>query len=192
MIPAEGLRQSEGDFLGIISLGCVMENMWLEAKSLGIGFHVVSALSAPDNAEEVSHILRIPERLRIAFSCRIGYPAAARNKYLRVRRKVEDFAHKNRYGSSFECVIAVGVLPGGTPCGMQARAIENPISALSSRRSGALLGSNARRRLPLIRRHLALWHAEHVANDKYQPHVRLGRIYRAWRQCQRDFSSGTA
>ena len=99
--PSRRAPASEGDFLGIISLGCVMENMWLEAKSLGIGFHVVSALSAPDNAEEVSHILRIPERLRIAFSCRIGYPAAARNKYLRVRRKVEDFAHKNRYGSSF-------------------------------------------------------------------------------------------
>lgn len=30
---------SEGDVLGMMSLGCVMENMWLVAQSLGIGFH---------------------------------------------------------------------------------------------------------------------------------------------------------
>ena len=27
----------------MISLGCVLENMWLVAESLGIGFHVLSA-----------------------------------------------------------------------------------------------------------------------------------------------------
>ncbi len=103
--PERRAPASEGDFLGIISLGCVMENMWLEAKSLGIGFHIVSAFSAPDIAKEISHILGIPAHLRIAFSCRIGYPAAAPGKYLRVRRDIEDFTYKNRYGSAL----------GGTP-----------------------------------------------------------------------------
>lgn len=28
---------SEGDFLGHMSLGCVMENMWLMSQSLGVG-----------------------------------------------------------------------------------------------------------------------------------------------------------
>ena len=37
---------SEGDFLGILSLGCVMENMWLMAQSLGVGFQILSAFSA--------------------------------------------------------------------------------------------------------------------------------------------------
>ena len=45
--PSKRAPASEGDFLGIISLGCVMENMWLMAHSLGIGFHIVSAISAP-------------------------------------------------------------------------------------------------------------------------------------------------
>lgn len=36
---------SEGDVLGFISLGCVMENMWLMARSLGISFHVLSVLA---------------------------------------------------------------------------------------------------------------------------------------------------
>lgn len=98
--PRRRAPASEGDFLGIMSLGCVMENMWLEAKSLGIGFHIVSALSAPDIAKEVMRILGIPAHLQIAFTCRIGYPAAARGKYLRVRRDIEGFAHKNRYGSA--------------------------------------------------------------------------------------------
>jgi len=29
---------------GILSLGCVMENMWLMANSLGISFHIMSSL----------------------------------------------------------------------------------------------------------------------------------------------------
>ena len=35
--PSRRAPASEGDFLGILSLGCAMENMWLMANSLGIG-----------------------------------------------------------------------------------------------------------------------------------------------------------
>jgi nitroreductase len=63
---------SEGDFLGIMSLGCVMENMWIMATSLGIGFQIMS-----------------------------GYPSSKGSKYLRVRRNVEDFTHHNKFGSKY-------------------------------------------------------------------------------------------
>jgi len=86
---------SEGDFLGIISLGCVMENMWLAAESLGIGLQIVSSLSSEP---EVRRILGIPHDLIIAFSCRLGYPVAKPAKRLRVRREVKDFTHHNRFG----------------------------------------------------------------------------------------------
>src|ERR1019366_9311103 len=33
---------SEGDFLGIMSLGCVMQNMWLTAETLGVGMQIMS------------------------------------------------------------------------------------------------------------------------------------------------------
>jgi nitroreductase len=92
---------SEGDFLGIMSLGCVMENMWLMAQSLGIGFHILSALSADSVEKEVRHILDIPDPLRIAFACRLGYPISMPSKYLRVRRDVKDFAHYNRFGNKY-------------------------------------------------------------------------------------------
>jgi nitroreductase len=88
---------SEGDVLGMISLGCVMENMWLVAAALGIGFHVQSVMGADRVAQEVQRVLRVPEFLKIGFAVRLGYPATPAT-YLRVRRDVEDFTHRNRFG----------------------------------------------------------------------------------------------
>ena len=93
--PSRRAPASEGDFLGIISLGCVMENMWLAAESMGIGLHIVSSLSSSD---EVKTILGIPDDLIIAFSCRLGYPVSEPAPWLRVRRDVGDFTHHNRFG----------------------------------------------------------------------------------------------
>ncbi len=90
---------SEGDFLGIVSLGCLMENIWLAAESLGIGLHIVSSLSTDP---EVRKVLNIPDNLVIAFSCRLGYPAAKPAGYIRVRRDIKDFTHHNRYGNKEE------------------------------------------------------------------------------------------
>jgi nitroreductase len=96
--PAKRAPASEGDFLGIISLGCVMENMWLMANSLGIGFHILSSLSAETVEEEVKKILKIPENLKIAFSCRLGYPESVSPESLRVRRDIQDFTSYNKFG----------------------------------------------------------------------------------------------
>jgi nitroreductase len=97
--PSKRAPASKGDFLGIMSLGCVMENMWLMAHSLGIGFHIMSAFSADMVEKEVKHILNIPQYLKIAFAARLGYPLSTPPRYLRVRREVEDFTHHNRFGS---------------------------------------------------------------------------------------------
>lgn len=96
--PAKRAPASEGDFLGILSLGCAMENMWLMANSLGIGLHIVSSLSSGKVEKEVKNILNIPGNLMIAFSCRLGYPASTPAKYLRVRRDINDFTHHNKFG----------------------------------------------------------------------------------------------
>lgn len=89
---------SEGDFLGIISLGCITENMWLMAESLGIGFHIVSSLGAGPAEKELKHLLGIPNSLQIVYAIRLGYPVSGPDKYLRVRREVKDFTHHNRFG----------------------------------------------------------------------------------------------
>ncbi len=97
--PSKRAPASEGDFLGIISLGCMMENLWLAANSLGIDFHIVSALGSGPVETQVKRILAVPEPLRIAFSVRLGYALQPPPHNLRVRRDIEDFSHHNNFGT---------------------------------------------------------------------------------------------
>ena len=97
--PDKRAPDSEGDFLGHIGLGCVLENMWLMAYSLGIGLQVISILNREPAEREVKRVLGIPESFKIAFAFRLGYALPAPTKYLRVRREVEDFTHRNRFGN---------------------------------------------------------------------------------------------
>lgn len=96
--PSKRAPASEGDVLGFMSLGCLMENMWLVAHSLGISLQILSAFAAPVVEEKLKQILNVPEPLKIAYTCRLGYPTGS-NKYLRVRRDIVDFAHHNEFGN---------------------------------------------------------------------------------------------
>lgn len=89
---------SEGDVLGFISLGCMMENVWLMAQSLGIGVQIMSVFSGDFVELEVKKALEIPEHLRIAYAMRLGYPISKPSKFLRVRRDVSELAHHNLFG----------------------------------------------------------------------------------------------
>jgi nitroreductase len=94
--PSRRAPASEGDFLGIVSLGCAMENMWLMANSLGIGVHIVSSLSGKKVAAAIAKLLNLPDKFELAFSMRLGYPITPVH-YLRVRRDRDDFAHHNGF-----------------------------------------------------------------------------------------------
>ena len=96
--PARRAPASELDFLGAISLGCMTENLWLAASTLGIDFHVVSSLAVAPAEAEVRRILAIPAHVRIVFGIRLGYAASA-PRYLRVRRGIADFSHHNSFGN---------------------------------------------------------------------------------------------
>jgi len=87
---------SKGDILGFLSLGCVMQNMWLASESLGIGFQIMSAFSSEEIADSIKKMLNIPKYMKIAFAVRLGYPTS-QNNYLRVRRDVKDFTHHNLF-----------------------------------------------------------------------------------------------
>jgi nitroreductase len=86
---------SHGDVLGFMSLGCLMENMWLMAQSLGIGLQILSAFSAQPVETEIKKLLSVPDYMKIAYTCCLGYPKGATN-YLRVRRDMKDFTHHNQ------------------------------------------------------------------------------------------------
>ncbi len=96
---------SEGDVLGIMNLGCIMENMWLMAQSLGVSFQIMSVfssncISANDVEKEIKRILNISKYMKIAFALRLGYPISAPAKYPRVRRDVEAFTNYNSFGKN--------------------------------------------------------------------------------------------
>lgn len=95
--PRKRAPASAGDFLGIMSLGCVLQNIWLTAEELGIGLQVMSVFSAEDVADALRRILRLPGHMRIAFACRLGYPPPPPVPYLRVRRSLARFTHRNRF-----------------------------------------------------------------------------------------------
>jgi nitroreductase len=90
---------SENDILGFMSLGCIMENMWLMAQELEIGFQIMSVFGGNSVEQDVKKILEIPEYLRIAYAVRLGYPVSKPSKFLRVRRDIEGFVHYNRFGN---------------------------------------------------------------------------------------------
>lgn len=90
---------SEGDVLGIVSLGCVLENMWLMTQSLGIGFQIMSVFSGTSVEQDVKKVLEIPEDMRIAYAVRLGYPVSETPSVLSVRRDVIELAHHNRFGN---------------------------------------------------------------------------------------------
>jgi nitroreductase len=86
------------DVYGFMSLGCLMENIWLAAEALGVGMQILSLSATASVEKELKQILGVPEALKIAYTVRLGYPTAP-VKGLRVRRDIEDFTHHNRYGS---------------------------------------------------------------------------------------------
>jgi nitroreductase len=95
--PLRRAPASEGDFLGIMSLGCVMQNMWLMAQALGIGMQIMSVFGGVAVENELRSRLSIPSHLRIAFACRLGYRAGEARPHLRVRRPIGRFVHRNSY-----------------------------------------------------------------------------------------------
>ena len=95
--PSRRAPASKGDFLGTISLGCVMENMWLMANSLGIDFHIVSSLSNGPFEKTIKKLMNIPDNLIIAYSFRLGYGVST-PKYIRIRLDIQDFTYHNKYG----------------------------------------------------------------------------------------------
>lgn len=60
--------------IGLQSLAHVMENMWLKATALGLGFHLVSATSEMSSDEEFCRMLGIAPGEWDLMGCAVGYP----------------------------------------------------------------------------------------------------------------------
>jgi len=96
--PSRRAPASENDFLGAISLGCMIENMWLMATALGIDFHIISSLANEPIADAAKEILCIPCEQTIALSIRLGH-STTQHQGPRVRRDLADFVSLGTYGA---------------------------------------------------------------------------------------------
>ncbi len=94
--PRKRAPASGGDVLGFMSLGCLMENIWLAASSLGVSMQILSLSATASVEKELKQLFGAPDYLKIAYTIRLGYPAAE-SKTLRVRRDIDDFVHHNKY-----------------------------------------------------------------------------------------------
>jgi nitroreductase len=84
------------DVYGFMSLGCLMENVWLAAEALGVGMQILSLSATASVEKDLKQVLGVPDPLKIAYTIRLGYPAVPM-KGLRVRRDIADFIHHNSY-----------------------------------------------------------------------------------------------
>ena len=94
--PTKRAPASEHDQLGMMSLGCVMENMWLAARAARLDVQIVSAFAGEDAEPGVKRVLGVPEPWRVAFAMRLGH-ALSQAPAERVRRHVEGFVGRNRF-----------------------------------------------------------------------------------------------
>ena len=88
---------SEGDVLGFLSLGCIMENIWLMAQALDINVHIMSAFNGVKN--DIWKLFNIPDFMEFGFACKLGYTLKESEDHARVRREIQSFTHHNRYGN---------------------------------------------------------------------------------------------
>jgi nitroreductase len=94
--PRKRAPASARDFLGVISLGCVMENIWLAAQSLGISAQILSVFNIAPVERKLKKILGVPGFMKIAYAIRLGYPIIEKRRhYLRVRRPISNLEHSN-------------------------------------------------------------------------------------------------
>lgn len=73
------------------SLAHCMENMWLKATALGLGFHIVSITAEMSDDPEFCAILGIPPGEWMLMGCAVGYPKDELSPS--IRPPVEDVTH---------------------------------------------------------------------------------------------------
>jgi nitroreductase len=96
--PKKKAPAQAADVFGFMSLGCLMENIWLAAQALGISMQILSLSATLSVEKELKQILSVPDHLKIAYTVRLGYPTMQAN-VLQVRRDINDFTHHNKYGN---------------------------------------------------------------------------------------------
>ena len=89
---------------GMLSVGAVMQNIWLAANDLGVSVHVASGQTITIDAKrKIFEILNVPKKYKLMILFRLGYEKKFGRYGTPYRRKIEDFVHLNRFSN--KCLI---------------------------------------------------------------------------------------
>ncbi|MHA1144353.1 MAG: nitroreductase family protein [Candidatus Helarchaeota archaeon] len=88
---------------GILSIGAVMQNIWLAANDLGISAELISGqLMVPESVQQILQILDIPkDKYRLMLIFRLGYEKKFGTWGTNIRRELKDFVHLDRFSNPF-------------------------------------------------------------------------------------------
>lgn len=88
---------------GILSVGAVMQNIWLAANDLGISVQLISGqMMIPESVKRIRDILNIPEKgYRLMLIFRLGYEGKFGKYGTKIRRDLSDFVHLDRFSNKF-------------------------------------------------------------------------------------------
>ncbi|MFX0133737.1 MAG: nitroreductase family protein [Candidatus Hodarchaeota archaeon] len=89
---------------GILSIGAIMQNVWLAANDVGISVQLISGqLMNPDSVKKIMKILRIPENkgYRLMLIFRLGYESKFGKYGTSFRRELSDFVHLDRFTNKY-------------------------------------------------------------------------------------------
>jgi len=88
---------------GIISIGAIMQNIWLAANNLGISAQLVSGqLMNPDSVKKLNSILQVPDGYKIMLTFRLGYETKFGRYGTKIRRELSDFVHINTFSNKLK------------------------------------------------------------------------------------------
>ncbi|MHA1784986.1 MAG: nitroreductase family protein [Candidatus Helarchaeota archaeon] len=83
---------------GLLSIGAIMQNIWLAANDFEISAQLISGQTmAIDAKRKIYDILNIPKKLKLLVLFRLGYEKQFGKNGTPYRRKLEDFVHFNKY-----------------------------------------------------------------------------------------------
>ena len=88
---------------GIMSIGGVMQNIWLAANNLGISAQLVSGqLMNIESVRKIRKILHIPEKdYRLLLIFRLGYERKFGKSGTKYRRELSDFVRLDQFSNKF-------------------------------------------------------------------------------------------
>ncbi|MFX0141574.1 MAG: nitroreductase family protein [Candidatus Hodarchaeota archaeon] len=89
---------------GILSIGGVMQNIWLAANNLGISVQLVSGqLMNPESINKIREILNFPkEDYRLMLIFRLGYEGKFGKYGTKTRKELSDFVHLDRFANKYK------------------------------------------------------------------------------------------